>query len=149
MRHPETRTAEQRADAVEFVRKLQQTHRAGDGQGRRGHRLLPPRAADLALRGGRRPGDLRRAPDDLHRLCLERLERWPLSLNSTSTHDTKRSEDVRLRISALSEIPDEWMALLRRLSRVNRRHRSEVDGEVCPDRTEELFFYQTVVGALP
>jgi (1->4)-alpha-D-glucan 1-alpha-D-glucosylmutase len=149
LRHPETRSDGQRAEAVELVRKLQQvtgpvTAKAvEDTAFYRYARLI-----SLCEVGGD-PDIFGATPEAFHRLSLERLERWPLSLNATSTHDTKRSEDVRLRISALSEVPDEWMALLRRLTRINRRHRIEVDGVLCPDRSEELFFYQTVVGALP
>src|SRR5262249_10131978 len=74
---------------------------------------------------------------------------WPGSLNATSTHDTKRSEDVRLRISALSEIPVEWEARLNRWAALNRVHKREVDGAEAPDANDELLFYQTLVGAYP
>ena len=58
-----------------------------------------------------------------HRLNGERLERWPHSMLSTSTHDTKRSEDVRSRISVLSELPRDWSTAITRWSRLNRRHK--------------------------
>jgi (1->4)-alpha-D-glucan 1-alpha-D-glucosylmutase len=76
----------------------------------------------------------------------ERLERWPGSLCATSTHDTKRSEDVRVRISVISEFPEEWRARLRRWARMNRRHKR---GGRIPDANDEYLFYQTVVGAWP
>ena len=84
-----------------------------------------------------------------HALNAERQERWPGSLAATSTHDTKRSEDVRVRIAALSEAPREWRALLPRWARQNRRFRTEVDGVAAPDRNDELLLYQTLVGTFP
>jgi (1->4)-alpha-D-glucan 1-alpha-D-glucosylmutase len=84
-----------------------------------------------------------------HRLNAERLERWPHSLLSTSTHDTKRSEDVRSRISALSELPREWSAGLTRWSRLNRRHKRLVDGDPAPSRNDEYLLYQVLLGAWP
>ena len=56
------------------------------------------------------------APDELHALLTDRQARFPGSLSATSTHDTKRSEDVRVRIDALSEIPGEWRAAVLRWS---------------------------------
>ena len=84
-----------------------------------------------------------------HRLNAERLHRWPHSLLSTSTHDTKRSEDVRSRISVLSEMPREWGAALTRWSRLNRRHKRDVDGNPAPSRNDEYLLYQVLLGAWP
>jgi len=64
------------------------------------------------------------------------------SLNATSTHDTKRSEDVRARLAVLSEIPDEWEGAL-------KRWRGSSEGIAWPNPGEELLFYQTAVGAWP
>jgi (1->4)-alpha-D-glucan 1-alpha-D-glucosylmutase len=76
----------------------------------------------------------------------ERVERWPGSLCATSTHDTKRSEDVRARISVISELPEEWRACLRRWARLNRRYKR---AERIPDANDEYLFYQTLLGAWP
>jgi (1->4)-alpha-D-glucan 1-alpha-D-glucosylmutase len=84
-----------------------------------------------------------------HALNRDRLVRWPGSLNATSTHDTKRSEDVRLRVSALSEIPDEWERRIRLWAELNRAHKTRVDGAEAPDANDELLIYQTLVGAFP
>jgi (1->4)-alpha-D-glucan 1-alpha-D-glucosylmutase len=86
---------------------------------------------------------------EFHRLNAERLAHWPYGLSATSTHDTKRSEDVRARINVLSEIPLEWRARLRTWHRVNRRRRTAVDGRPAPDPNEEYLLYQTLVGAWP
>jgi (1->4)-alpha-D-glucan 1-alpha-D-glucosylmutase len=86
---------------------------------------------------------------DFHRLNADRRARWPHSLSATSTHDTKRSEDVRARINVLSELPHEWRARVRAWRRLNRRHRTLVDARPAPDPGEEYFLYQTLVGAWP
>jgi len=83
--------------------------------------------------------------ETFHLRNQERVERWPGSLSTTSTHDTKRSEDVRARISVISELPAEWRTLLRRSARLNQRHKTA--GR--PDANDEYLFYQTVVGTWP
>jgi (1->4)-alpha-D-glucan 1-alpha-D-glucosylmutase len=89
------------------------------------------------------------APEALHKWMVERTERWRHALSATSTHDTKRSEDVRARINVLSEIPDAWKQATTRWARVNRRGRSEIDGESYPSRNEEYLLYQTLIGSWP
>ena len=86
---------------------------------------------------------------EFHRMNAERLARWPHALSASSTHDTKRSEDVRARINVLSELPHEWRARLRTWHRLNRRHRTLVDGQPAPAPNEEYFLYQTLLGAWP
>jgi (1->4)-alpha-D-glucan 1-alpha-D-glucosylmutase len=87
--------------------------------------------------------------EEFHKQCLARQEKWPDGLSATSTHDTKRSEDIRARIHVLSEIPREWRAAVGRWHRWNRRHAAEVDGRAAPDRNDEYLLYQTLVGAWP
>ncbi len=84
-----------------------------------------------------------------HRYNQDRARRWPTTLLTTSTHDTKRSEDVRTRIDALSEMPREWRAALTRWSRMNASSKHSVDGPSAPDRNEEYLLYQTLLGAWP
>ncbi len=86
---------------------------------------------------------------EFHRANAERLKRWPHAMLTTSTHDTKRSEDVRARINVLSELPREWKSALSRWSRFNRRFKTRVDGRSAPDRNEEYLLYQTLIGAWP
>ena len=70
-------------------------------------------------------------------------------MNATSTHDTKRSEDVRARLAAISEIPDVWRRAIQRFRTANRKHKRDVDGEQAPDSNEEYLIYQTLAGAWP
>ncbi|MDZ7968508.1 MAG: malto-oligosyltrehalose synthase [Nostoc sp. DedSLP03] len=74
---------------------------------------------------------------------------WPHTMNTTATHDTKRGEDVRARLNVLSEIPDEWDRQVNTWSAMNRGHRSHRHGFAMPDRNDEYFLYQTLVGAFP
>ena len=74
---------------------------------------------------------------------------WPGSLNATSTHDTKRSEDIRARLNALSEMPSEWKDHLDLWAKQNAQHKEQVGGHAVPDRNEEFFLYQTLLGVWP
>jgi (1->4)-alpha-D-glucan 1-alpha-D-glucosylmutase len=80
--------------------------------------------------------------EEFHRRNLSRHSCWPHSMNASSTHDTKRSEDVRARINILSELPDEWENALRRWSRMNA-------SETAPDANEQVLIYQSMLGAWP
>ena len=84
-----------------------------------------------------------------HRLCELRSKRWPHSMLAGSTHDTKRGEDARARLMLLSEMPDAWAERLGRWDQINALRRGDIDGEPAPDRNDEYFFYQTVLGAWP
>jgi len=84
-----------------------------------------------------------------HRKNAERLGHWPHSLLATSTHDTKRSEDVRARINALSELPGEWQNALARWTRLNSSKKAVVEDQPAPDRNDECLLYQTLLGAWP
>ena len=86
---------------------------------------------------------------EFHAENSARLRRSPHALSATATHDTKRGEDVRARINVLSEIPDEWRRRLAVWQRLNRRHRTNVDGATVPGANTEYLIYQTLVGAWP
>jgi (1->4)-alpha-D-glucan 1-alpha-D-glucosylmutase len=78
-----------------------------------------------------------------------RRQHWPHTLNTTTTHDTKRSEGVRARVNVLSEMPEAWQEHLELWAKLNAKHKEEVDGREAPDRNEEYFLYQTLLGAWP
>jgi len=86
---------------------------------------------------------------DFHRFNQWRLAHSPHSLNATSTHDTKRSQDVRARINVLSEIPGEWERHLARWSRCNQLKKRKVRGLAVPEPNTEVLLYQTLLGAWP
>ena len=88
--------------------------------------------------------------EEFHHGNLERAQNWPHSMLNTSTHDSKRSEDVRARLNVLSEMPKEWSSNAIAWRRVNRsKKRTLADGRLVPDANEEYFLYQTLVGAWP
>ena len=84
-----------------------------------------------------------------HHANQQRAEQWPRAMVCTSTHDSKRSEDVRARINVLSELPGEWRQRLRRWSRLNRGKKRRIDDRLAPTRADEYLLYQTLVGAWP
>jgi (1->4)-alpha-D-glucan 1-alpha-D-glucosylmutase len=86
--------------------------------------------------------------DQFHETNLRRLKYRPHALSATSTHDTKRGR-TRARLNALSEIPEEWERQVREWSRINRKKKKKVRDLDVPDRNDEYFLYQTLVGALP
>jgi (1->4)-alpha-D-glucan 1-alpha-D-glucosylmutase len=84
-----------------------------------------------------------------HRHNLVRAQLWPGSMSASSTHDTKRSEDVRARMNALSEMPGQWYKAIQNWRHTNRGATSTVDGRPAPDSNEEYLLYQTLVGTWP
>ena len=90
-----------------------------------------------------------RRVDEFHESNAARLRQRPFEMLATATHDTKLGEDTRARINVLSEIPDEWSREVTRWMRINRTHRTLVDGEPAPDRNDEYRFYQALVGVWP
>jgi (1->4)-alpha-D-glucan 1-alpha-D-glucosylmutase len=97
-------------------------------------------------------GDLHRfgiQPAEFHRANQERIRSWPHTMLATSTHDSKRSEDVRARINVLSEVPALWKLRVQEWKRLNRRHKSVADGKPAPSPNDEYLLYQTLVGAWP
>ncbi|HXK58368.1 MAG TPA: malto-oligosyltrehalose synthase [Acidobacteriota bacterium] len=89
------------------------------------------------------------SPTEFHRYNQKRLERWPSSMNATSTHDTKRGEDARARLNVLSEMSESWTRKVGQWSRWNRKFRREIDGKTLPDDNQEIMLYQTLVSSWP
>ena len=95
---------------------------------------------------GNDPGRYSVSSAALHQANAERARLWPRTMLATSTHDTKRSEDVRARIAVLSEIPDLWKRHIARWTRLNRSKRRQLGDDPVPDRQDEYLLYQTLVG---
>ena len=98
---------------------------------------------------GGQPGHFGCSLEEFHNFNRKKRDLWPDCLNATSTHDTKRGEDARARINALSEMPDEWKKKLRTWIRINRGKKKRIQGLAVPDRNDEYFLYQTLIGAWP
>jgi len=87
--------------------------------------------------------------EEFHARNALRAREVPHGLSATSTHDTKRSEDVRARINVLSEIPEEWERAIWRWHHLTESARGEIDGVPVPDQNEEYLLYQTLIGTWP
>jgi (1->4)-alpha-D-glucan 1-alpha-D-glucosylmutase len=131
--------------AAEFVTRFQQTCGPVMAKGVEDtafYRYL--RLAALNEVGGD-PGRFGLLASEFHAACVAAQEQWPLSQTALSTHDTKRSEDVRARLVLLSQCPVEWGDTVTRWSALAARHRRPAG----PDRTTEYLVWQTLVGAWP
>ena len=84
-----------------------------------------------------------------HQTNQNRLQHWPQAMLDTSTHDSKRSEDVRARINVLTEMAEAWQRRIRLWSVQNRSHKSKMDGNPAPSKNDEYGFYQNLLGAWP
>ncbi|MDZ7762161.1 MAG: malto-oligosyltrehalose synthase [Desulfovermiculus sp.] len=91
------------------------------------------------------PGSFGLTPEEFHQTMLERMQTTPQAMSSTSTHDTKRSEDVRARLAVLSEIPERWSEYVHTWAERNKGHKTQG----WPDPNLEYLLYQTMVGAWP
>ena len=98
---------------------------------------------------GADPRQFGTTPEAFHRANLRRAEHWPHSLLGTSTHDSKRSEDVRARLNVLSELPGEWRAAVQAWRRMNEHKRKHVGAAAAPSPIEDYLLYQTLVGTWP
>jgi (1->4)-alpha-D-glucan 1-alpha-D-glucosylmutase len=144
LQFPPTLTGEQRADWLRFVMRWQQLSGPVTAKGVEDTALyLYNRLISMNEVGGQ-PEAV--SIQEFHAFNLLRRERWPHTMNETSTHDTKRSEDVRARLNILSELPSRWGRLVMRWSRWNRDKKREAN---APDGNEEILLYQTMLGAWP
>jgi (1->4)-alpha-D-glucan 1-alpha-D-glucosylmutase len=83
--------------------------------------------------------------EQFHQYCGHMQSKYPLSMTTLATHDTKRCDDVRARLAALTEIPGRWKSALQRWAKMNARFKTKE----MPDRNTEYFLYQTMIGAWP
>ena len=149
LKAPEGIAKEQRAERRLFVMRFQQLTGPVMAKGVEDtafYRYYP--LASLNEVGGD-PEEFGVAPRLFHRKNVMRLRHWPRALLATSTHDTKRSEDVRARINALSEIPAKWNEAVRRWSELNRKKKKKIDGAEVPEPNAEYLLYQTLLGVWP
>ncbi len=98
---------------------------------------------------GGKPDSLGISTEEFHQRNIGRFRQSPHTLNTTSTHDTKRGEDVRSRLNVLSEIPEIWGQVLNRWSSWNQSQKTEVNGQLVPEPNTEILLYQTLIGAWP
>ncbi len=148
-RFPENLDEDARAAHTHFVLKFQQATGAIMAKGVEDTAFyIYNRLAALNEVGGE-PQQFGSSVDAFHERNLNRQRDWPATLLATSTHDTKRSEDVRARMIAISEMPELWRRSLPRWRVANRRWKRSVNDVEAPDANEEYLLYQTLVGTWP
>lgn len=86
---------------------------------------------------------------EFHEFNKQKLTHWPRGALASSTHDTKYSEDARLRIHALSEIPKVWESAAKTWKKHNQKYKTKHDGDLFPDLNTEYFIYQMLLGLWP
>ena len=138
----------QRAERREFIMSFQQFTGPVMAKGLEDTAFYRYAALASLNEVGGDPSQFGISPAAFHERNIERRRSWPHSLLATSTHDTKRSEDVRARINLLSEIPGEWYRAIRSWHALNCRNASPLEPQF-PTAAEEYHFYQTLVGVWP
>ena len=149
LRLPEHLTPEERAAHIRFVMKFQQCSGPIMAKGVEDTAFYVYNRLVALNEVGGKPEQFGIGPADFHILNEKRVNHWPHTLLASSTHDTKRSEDVRLRMVALSEVPQLWNKAIRRWSKLNKKYRVEVDDQRAPSSNEEYLIYQTLLGTWP
>ncbi len=148
-RFPENLDEATRAEHANFVLKFQQSTGPIMAKGLEDTvAYVFNRLAALNEVGGE-PQQFGLTPPAFHDEQKFQREHWPATMLTTSTHDTKRSEDVRARMVAISEIPDLWRSAVMRWRIINRKWKSKVDDAEAPDANEEYLLYQTLLGTWP
>jgi (1->4)-alpha-D-glucan 1-alpha-D-glucosylmutase len=144
-----TRSPSLAANVRHFARKFQQVSAPVMAKGIEDTAFyLYNRLASLNDVGGA-PDEFGFPPARFHRASAHRARHWPHTMLATSTHDNKRSEDVRMRINVLSEMAAGWRLHLRKWSRMNDAKRTVVDDLPAPSRNDEYLLYQTLLGTFP
>ncbi len=146
---PTTGTPEQREDQQRFIGKFQQITSPVAAKGIEDTALYVYNRLLSLNEVGSDPTVFGSTPARLHDWMRERQRRWPHALSTTSTHDTKRGEDVRARLDVLTEVPQEWKAAVTRWRALARRLKAEAGGRLAPDANEEYLIYQALVGTWP
>ena len=148
-RFPENLDAEAREAHTHFVLKFQQFTGPITAKGVEDTAFYIYNRLTALNEVGGEPQQFGISVDVFHQRNFDRQQNWPATLLATSTHDTKRSEDVRARTLAISEMPDVWRRSLAKWRTVNRRWKKEVNESEAPDGNEEYLLYQTLLGTWP
>jgi (1->4)-alpha-D-glucan 1-alpha-D-glucosylmutase len=140
---------EQKKLALDFVMKFQQLTGPLMAKGFEDTALyVYNRFISLNEVGGN-PGRFGIELNEYHKFMQMRNEKWPWTMNASSTHDTKRGEDIRARLNVLSEIPGEWEDKIKLWSEMNAPLKETFKGLEVPEKNEEYFLYQVLTGSYP
>src|SRR6184192_1462776 len=144
-RSPQNFDAAGRAAYTHFILKFQQTTAPVMAKGLEDTMFYIYNRLPALNEVGGEPQQFGLSVEVFHERNLDRQRDWPATLLATSTHDTKRSEDVRARIVAISEIPELWRRSLQRWHVTDRRWRQRINELEAPDTNEEYLLYQTLL----
>ncbi len=150
LHHGEPEDIVAHGERLRFVMRFQQTSSPATAKGVEDtalYRYVP--LASLNEVGGEPSRPLDGAVERLHEANAERAQLWPENLLAVSTHDTKRSADVRARLDVLSEIPERWLHEVASWRRRARPFRTRVRDRPAPDAAAEYLFFQNLVGIWP
>jgi (1->4)-alpha-D-glucan 1-alpha-D-glucosylmutase len=149
LRFPPNLGAPARAEHTRFVLKFQQTTGPVMAKGLEDTVFYIYNRLSALNEVGGEPQQFALSVEAFHERNVDRQRNWPATLLATSTHDTKRSEDVRARIAAISEVPELWRRSLQRWRVANRRWKRTINDLEAPDANEEYLLYQTLLGTWP
>src|SRR6266480_3780031 len=149
LRSPQDLDAHGRAAHAQFVLKFQQTTGPVMAKGLEDTLFYIYNRLPALNEVGGEPQQFGLSVGAFHERNIDRQRDWPATLLATSTHDTKRSEDVRARMVAISEIPELWRRSLQRWGTPNHRWKRMVNDLEAPDANEEYLLYQTLLGTWP
>jgi (1->4)-alpha-D-glucan 1-alpha-D-glucosylmutase len=149
LRSPQNLDAAGRAAHAQFVLKFQQTTGPVMAKGLEDTLFYIYNRLPALNEVGGEPQQFALSVEVFHERNLDRQRDWPATVLATSTHDTKRSEDVRARMVAISEIPELWRRSLQRWGTANNRWKRMVNDLEAPDANEEYLLYQTLLGTWP
>jgi (1->4)-alpha-D-glucan 1-alpha-D-glucosylmutase len=149
MEDPDRIDEAQRAERREFVMRLQQFTGPVMAKGLEDTAFYRQGPLISVNDVGSDPRQFGTPPAAFHARNLERLHSWPDTMLATSTHDSKRSEDVRARINVLSEIPGHWYRAIRLWRELNLSRKTTQPGSEIPSPNEEYLFYETLAGVWP
>jgi (1->4)-alpha-D-glucan 1-alpha-D-glucosylmutase len=149
LRFPPNLDAAARAEHTRFVLKFQQTTGPVMAKGLEDTVFYIYNRLSALNEVGGEPQQFGLSVEAFHERNMDRQRNWPATLLATSTHDTKRSEDVRARIAAISEVPELWRRSLQRWRVANRRWKRTINDLEAPDANEEYLLYQTLLGTWP
>ena len=149
MNHPEGLTAEQVRQREQFAGHFQQVTSPVMGKGFEdtAFYIYCPLVSTNEVGGEPRSPVV--SPAAFHDVNANRHATFPRAMLASTTHDSKRTEDVRARLHVLSELPGAWRNAVNRWFRLNRTKRAEVDGQPAPSRNDEYLFYQSLLGIWP
>jgi (1->4)-alpha-D-glucan 1-alpha-D-glucosylmutase len=142
-------TEAQKSDRLDFIMRMQQLTGPLMAKGIEDTLLYSyNRLLSLNEVGGN-PSHFGISLAQFHEFNQHKVERWQHSMNATATHDTKRGEDMRARLNVLSELPAEWIDRVKVWAELNADKKQKIAGKAVPNRNDEYFLYQTLIGAFP